>query len=48
LDIIKKAGFSFGKFGLIIGMLVVVIPLIWAAATFLLDKDAAEDITWVG
>lgn len=44
----KISGFTFGKLGFVLGMMVVVIPVVWAAILCLFDRESTEDITWVG
>jgi hypothetical protein len=44
----KKPGFSFRKFGFVLGMFVVIISVLWATVTCLFDSESTEDITWVG
>ena len=47
-DEIKK-GTSFGKFGIIFGVFIVVLSIIWVTKIIISDEDTSgEDITWVG
>ena len=46
----KKKGFDYGTIGIIVGVLVVVISIVWATlGTFSNDDDKSGDgVTWVG
>jgi len=43
----KKSGLGFGTLGIIIGIFVVVLTIVWVTIVNLADNDNPNEITWV-
>lgn len=45
----NKKGVDYGKFGIVVGVCVVIMTIIWVVSAIVWDEDtSAEDVTWVG
>jgi len=46
----KKNDLDFGSFGIIIGVLIVIVSIVWVTRMTLFrdDEKTGEDVTWVG
>ena len=44
----KKKGFDFGTLGVIIGILIIVLSIVWVTLTNSHDEDNPNEVTWVG
>lgn len=44
----KKKEFDFGTLGIIIGILIMVLSIVWVTLANLHDDDNPNEVTWVG
>ena len=44
----KGKKFNFRTIGIIVGILVVLISIVWVTVVNWFDKDTSNDVTWVG